>query len=1100
MSSPTARAVDQPRPGFLVERLAQVLAASHHFAYAHIAPDFTLTWASDNFASLTLRPTEPPEGQRLSQLFVEFIGAEATLQSVLEGQLANYQLERVNRGTTAPFGYLTFQVFPLDPAQPEAGWLLLIKDVTEQAQTEQRILHERNELRQGEAALRRAQAELEEQVRARTFELAEANIQLLEIKETLEKEMTERHAAENSLAHSFTLLQAAFEATADGLVVVDDQQRIVAYNKRFLEIARFSPEHYASTDLEKLRDLWANQTSNPNAFRQRVTDIYAAPTEASEDLLVLSDGRRIVRYSFPHWLNGQVVGRVWSFRDSTDQERTWAALRESGQRYRIIAELVSDYTYSFRVTEDGALLREWITAESFERITGYTPAAIDARGSWWRALVHPADLNQILGRTTHLLEGQAQVGEYRIITATGDVRWLRETLRPVWDDARQRVTHIYGAAQDITARKQVEEEIRQLNVELEHRVVERTAQLQSEIGERHKAQDLLRRQNDYLAALHTITLSLFKHRELETLVKDILHHACDILVSLDGAVFLLTPDAATMTRRAARGLFEKESPAAFGTGEGLVGQVWETSEPQIVLQYTPQFKSNVATITAHQTVIGAPLTSREGVRGVLLIGSSLPGRHFLPLELDILKQFTHLAAIALDNLQLYLTATRELTERQRAEQTLRRQNEQLSLLHEITLELLHQHDLDALLQTLVERAATLLDAPFGLISLLNPADPDEMLLRAFTGNQNFTLGMPIRRDSARFTWSAVDARQPATLDDYSHWPHRLMRHETLGLRAIADFPIIAGEQCLGVLSLARNRPGYVFDRDAVQVGQLLAQLAALVLERAEWRALAQQELDTRRKMEDELRRSNSDLEQFAYSTSHDLQEPLRMISSYLQLLARKYRGQLDTDANDYIAFATEGATRMSALIKGLLDYSRLGRGVALEDTDSQVALTIALTNLKFAIADKQAVITAQPLPHVLGNSLMLTQLFQNLISNALKFCKDRPPQIQIAAEPLADFKQRAEVKLLAAVSGQVPTASWVFTVGDNGIGIAPQYFERIFQIFQRLHAREEYQGTGLGLTICKKIVEHHGGRMWLTSTPGEGTTFFFTLLPTTQQP
>jgi PAS domain S-box-containing protein len=235
----------------------------------------------------------------------------------------------------------------------------------------------------------------------------------------------------------------------------------------------------------------------------------------------------------------------------------------------------------------------------------------------------------------------------------------------------------------------------------------------------------------------------------------------------------------------------------------------------------------------------------------------------------------------------------------------------------------------------------------------------------------------------------------------------------------------------------------------------------------------------------DLARSNTELERFAYVASHDLQEPLRMVASFVQLLGERYRGQLDADADEFIGFAVDGAKRMQTLINDLLEYSRVGtRGEPLQPTDANVALDDALWNLDLAISEAGATVTHDPLPTVLADPVQLAQLFQNLISNAIKFHGAQPPVVHVSA------RQTFEVSETSKVSG---AQVWQFAVRDNGIGIAPQDHERIFGIFQRLHTREAYAGTGIGLAVCQRIVERHGGRIWVESQLGQGTTFYFTL-------
>jgi two-component system, chemotaxis family, sensor kinase Cph1 len=240
------------------------------------------------------------------------------------------------------------------------------------------------------------------------------------------------------------------------------------------------------------------------------------------------------------------------------------------------------------------------------------------------------------------------------------------------------------------------------------------------------------------------------------------------------------------------------------------------------------------------------------------------------------------------------------------------------------------------------------------------------------------------------------------------------------------------------------------------------------------RAIKEKELrDENRRTQEELGRSNRDLEQFAYVASHDLQEPLRMVATYTQLLAERYKGKLDQDADKYIHYAVDGALRMQSLVKDLLAFSRVGRNLeAPHETDCNLVLRSVIANLQSVIQESGAGISYETLPVLVADRSELLQLFQNLVGNAIKFRSAEPPKVHIAVQ-----KQKKE---------------WLFSVEDNGIGIAPHHAEDVFVIFKRLHTREEYPGSGIGLAICKKIVEQNQGRIWVESKPGQGSAFRFT--------
>jgi signal transduction histidine kinase len=260
-------------------------------------------------------------------------------------------------------------------------------------------------------------------------------------------------------------------------------------------------------------------------------------------------------------------------------------------------------------------------------------------------------------------------------------------------------------------------------------------------------------------------------------------------------------------------------------------------------------------------------------------------------------------------------------------------------------------------------------------------------------------------------------------------------------------------------------------RKTRQLEQLNRELEQRVAERTEE---LQKRAETLQRLNAQLAERNQELDTFTYITSHDLQEPLRMVTTYVQLFAKRYTGQLDTEAEQFIGFAVEGVRRMQALLRDLLAYTRVGgQQPVLARVDSARVLQLTLENLQFKIAEAGATITHDPLPTVLADASQLGLVFQNLVSNALKFCASASPRIHISA-------------------GQEQT-HYRFAIRDNGIGVAPQYAEQIFQVFQRLHSYQEYPGTGMGLAICKKIIDQHSGRIWVEPAVGEGSTFFFTL-------
>ncbi|MCF8042167.1 MAG: PAS domain S-box protein [Desulfarculaceae bacterium] len=331
-----------------------------------------------------------------------------------------------------------------------------------------------------------------------------------------------------------------------------------------------------------------------------------------------------------------------------------------------------------------------------------------------------------------------------------------------------------------------------------------------------------------------------------------------------------------------------------------------------------------------------------------------------------------------------------------------------------------------------------------------------------------------RQDSAHFPladaglWAEAIRRQESFIENnYADGGalHKGLPQGHLAIRNFMASPIVREGEVVSLVCLA-NKPGG-FDEDDELMVDSFATGYWLLLERQ------QMERDLEEKAQ-QLERSNIELQQFAYVASHDLQEPLRMVSSYVQLLNRRYGDKLDQDAKEFIGFAVDGAERMRMLIQDLLAFSRVTtKGQPLEPTDSGRVLELALSNLQVIIGETGTKVEKGEMPQILADQGQLVQVFQNLVQNAIKFHGPQPPVVRIGAQ---------------AADGQ-----WLFSVSDNGVGIEEQYFERIFIIYQRLHSKTEYGGTGIGLALVKKIVERHGGRIWVESSPGQGSTFYFTI-------
>jgi signal transduction histidine kinase len=398
----------------------------------------------------------------------------------------------------------------------------------------------------------------------------------------------------------------------------------------------------------------------------------------------------------------------------------------------------------------------------------------------------------------------------------------------------------------------------------------------------------------------------------------------------------------------------------------------------------------------------------------------------------------------------------------------------LAAQHGVTRVLADSSNLSQAAPLVLQRVSEMLGWQAGAMWIVDGAGKDLKCAEFWSASPDQTRDFAEASRAARITpneglpgrvWAG---REPIWVDDVAgdqNFARRKPAAEA-SLHSAFAFPIVLGSKIFGVMEFF-SEAVQKEDRALMEIAAAMGGQIGQFIERTR----AEESLQ---KASGNLTRSNAELQQFAYIASHDLNEPLRMITSYLQLVEERWKSKLDPQAQEFIGFALDGAQRMRALIADLLAYSRLeAKAAPFETVDCEQVFQTAVQNLKIAIQENNAAIHHEPLPKVRGDPVQITQVFQNLIGNALKFHGTASPEVRVGATR--------------------KDGEWIFFVRDNGIGIDPKHFERIFIIFQRLHTRQQYSGTGMGLAICKRIVERHGGRIWVESEPGEGATFFFTL-------
>ncbi len=619
--------------------------------------------------------------------------------------------------------------------------------------------------------------------------------------------------------------------------------------------------------------------------------------------------------------------------------------------------------------------------------------------------------------------GETLTGETSVLTVDG-VRQHQYMLMPI-PDASGSVQVVVATSRDVTEQRQSQEELRQYRDHLEELVAARTAelsatieQLNQEIRDRKTAEAALKESEAYYQSLvDVLPLNLF--------CKDL-----EGRIAFANQAFLATVGMSLdeCLGKSVYDLYPKQLADQYAADDARLMQTGE------VLDIIELHKAPFADEMIDVQVVKAPLRDASGT----IIGTQ---------------------GIFWD-----------ITERKRAEQELQRQIQYRQLLAEIAFRIRESLQIEVILQTTVTELQKLLQADRVLFYRVLPNHQGKVVAEAVVTGWPSTLG----RELVDHCFEAKYLKQYQQeihvwpdVEEAGFQPCHLKMLRQFSIRANLIVPILLKDQLWGLLFVHQCSAPRQWNPFEVDLLRQLADQVSIALAQAEL-------LEQATCHSQELARSNAELEQFAYVASHDLQEPLRTLASYAKLLSRRYSGQLDEKGNRFLQYIMEEALRMQALINDLLRYSRVGRQAQnFAPVRCAAVFDIVVRRLEGAIANSGANVTCGDLPTVMADETQLVQLFQNLISNAIKYHSEEPPVVHVAAE-------RQE--------GQ-----WLFWVRDNGIGIEPKYAERIFVIFQRLHTQDEYSGTGIGLAIAAKIVERHGGRIWVESQPGQGATFYFTI-------
>ncbi|HEY9808599.1 MAG TPA: PAS domain S-box protein [Halomicronema sp.] len=809
--------------------------------------------------------------------------------------------------------------------------------------------------------------------------------------------------------------------------------------------------------------------------------------------------------------NRKVVSILAISRDITLLKETQHSLQMAQARLEHLVNASPAVIYSAPLSDDvGA---NFIT-NNISALIGYEPQELQKNSQFWIDNLHPEDQERIFKKLPRLFDQGYLFLEYRFRHKKGNYRWIYDKMQLVYDSLGNPIEAV-GSWVDITERKEAEEQLIWLSKAVESasdaisindlntQCIYNNPAFLEMFGYSYS-------QLNNVGGSKTIFASPSVGEEVfKTLMRGDSWIGEVQMRKADGKTLdtLLRAYAIKNTTGKPMGLVcihtdiseRKQAIAALQEREVRFRTLAETVSAAIFISQGTQIRyvnSAAATLTGYTR---EELLSRgtslihpkfeKFIRRRLIAGIKNPFLHeegkkfansheFQLTTKTGKKQWAEfsMALMEYDGNIAVLSAAFDITDRKIAQKSLEYRAVFQQLISDISTHFLNlsANEIDTGIQQTLEALAEFIGADRTMVFFFTE-DGQNMINNyewcapelEYTLNKSQNLSL----DNLTFTWEILKKNEPVQISSVGDFPENaILEKEQFkqgGYQALLRVPLSAGGEVIGSIGSDIIRHSKKLTEQDITLLKIVGEIIVSALERRRFEQALQQHAA-------ELARSNAELEQFAYITSHDLQEPLRAVISYTQLLSRRYHNQIDDKANEYIDFVVDGATRMQVLIQDLLAYSRVGtKGKALVPVDCNTVLNTALANLQMAINESKSTIISQELPTLLADSTQLVQLFQNLIGNSIKYRSSEPPVIEIQV--------------------QLQENEWLFLVRDNGIGFDAKYRDRVFLVFQRLHTREEYPGTGIGLAVCKKIVERHGGKIWVESSFGLGSTFYFTI-------